>query len=180
MGRNAGRAQPSPAGPTLADTFSTDRTRHAAAWRRGKNGTFILFNSLPIAKRDVDKDDWTVIAPIGRSRTPTLRRPAPARDRQRGDAVCLRPVGVRRRGLAAVSPLRSEEAPYKASRQAQSRNRALAAHRRRYLPAGLSDGAEGVVSKRLFSPYRSGRSTDWLKIKDPESPAMIRGREAEW
>jgi bifunctional non-homologous end joining protein LigD len=39
---------------------------------------------------------------------------------------------------------------------------------------------EGVVSKRLSSPYRSGRSTDWLKIKNPDSPAMIRAREAEW
>jgi bifunctional non-homologous end joining protein LigD len=41
-------------------------------------------------------------------------------------------------------------------------------------------GLEGVVSKRLSSPYRSGRSTDWLKIKNPDSPAMIRAREAEW
>jgi hypothetical protein len=41
-------------------------------------------------------------------------------------------------------------------------------------------GLEGVVSKRLSSPYRSGRSTDWLKIKNPNSPAMNRAREAEW
>ena len=41
-------------------------------------------------------------------------------------------------------------------------------------------GLEGVVSKRLASPYRSGRSTDWLKIKNPDSPAMIRVREGEW
>jgi bifunctional non-homologous end joining protein LigD len=41
-------------------------------------------------------------------------------------------------------------------------------------------GLEGVVSKRLSSPYRSGRSTDWLKIKNPDSPAMIRAREGEW
>jgi hypothetical protein len=33
-------------------------------WRlSAENGTFILFNSLPIAKRDVDDEDWTVIAP---------------------------------------------------------------------------------------------------------------------
>jgi bifunctional non-homologous end joining protein LigD len=31
-------------------------------------------------------------------------------------------------------------------------------------------GLEGVVSKRLSSPYRSGRSTDWLKIKNANSP----------
>jgi ATP-dependent DNA ligase len=35
-------------------------------------------------------------------------------------------------------------------------------------------GLEGIVSKRLTAPYRSGRSTEWLKIKNPNSPAMIR------
>jgi bifunctional non-homologous end joining protein LigD len=38
-------------------------------------------------------------------------------------------------------------------------------------------GLEGIVSKRLSAPYRSGRSTDWLKIKNPDSPAMMRARE---
>jgi bifunctional non-homologous end joining protein LigD len=28
-------------------------------------------------------------------------------------------------------------------------------------------GAEGIVSKRLGSRYRSGRSPDWLKFKNP-------------
>jgi bifunctional non-homologous end joining protein LigD len=41
-------------------------------------------------------------------------------------------------------------------------------------------GLEGIVSKRLTAPYRSGPSRDWLKIKNPDSPAMIRAREAEW
>jgi bifunctional non-homologous end joining protein LigD len=41
-------------------------------------------------------------------------------------------------------------------------------------------GLEGIVSKRLCAPYRSGRSRDWLKVKNPGSPAMIRAREAEW
>jgi ATP-dependent DNA ligase len=51
--------------------------------------------------------------------------------------------------------------------------------RRHRLPAGLPR-LEGVVSKRLSAPYRSGRSGDWLKIKNPDSPAMIRARESEW
>jgi ATP-dependent DNA ligase len=38
-------------------------------------------------------------------------------------------------------------------------------------------GLEGIVSKRLTAPYRSGPSRDWLKIKNPESPAMRRARE---
>jgi hypothetical protein len=33
-------------------------------WRlRAENGTLILFNSLPIARRAVDEEDWTVMAP---------------------------------------------------------------------------------------------------------------------
>lgn len=41
-------------------------------------------------------------------------------------------------------------------------------------------GLEGIVSKRLSAPYRSGPSKDWLKTKNPDSPAMIRAREVEW
>ena len=38
-------------------------------------------------------------------------------------------------------------------------------------------GLEGIVSKRLSAPYRSGPSRDWLKVKNPDSPAMVRHRE---
>jgi bifunctional non-homologous end joining protein LigD len=41
-------------------------------------------------------------------------------------------------------------------------------------------GLEGIVSKRLGAPYRSGQSRDWLMVKNPDSPAMIRARETEW
>jgi ATP-dependent DNA ligase len=41
-------------------------------------------------------------------------------------------------------------------------------------------GLEGIVSKRLSAPYRSGRSRDWLKVKNPDSPSVIRAGEAEW
>jgi bifunctional non-homologous end joining protein LigD len=41
-------------------------------------------------------------------------------------------------------------------------------------------GLECIVSKRLTAPYRSGPSRDWLKVKNPDSPAMIRALEAEW
>jgi hypothetical protein len=37
---------------------------------------------------------------------------------------------------------------------------------------------EGIVSKRLSAPYRSGPSRDWLKVKNPDSPAMRRARGA--
>src|SRR5204863_4113240 len=40
-------------------------------------------------------------------------------------------------------------------------------------------GAEGIVSKRLGSRYRSGRSPDWLKFKNPAAPAVKREAE-DW
>jgi bifunctional non-homologous end joining protein LigD len=41
-------------------------------------------------------------------------------------------------------------------------------------------GLEGVVSKRVDAPYRSGPSKAWLKIKNPASDAVRREREEEW
>jgi bifunctional non-homologous end joining protein LigD len=41
-------------------------------------------------------------------------------------------------------------------------------------------GLEGIVSKRLGSSYRSGRSPDWLKFKNPDAPAVKREAEEEW
>jgi ATP-dependent DNA ligase len=35
-------------------------------------------------------------------------------------------------------------------------------------------GHEGIVAKRKDLPYESGRSKRWLKIKNPDSPAMKR------
>jgi hypothetical protein len=29
----------------------------------------------------------------------------------------------------------------------------------------------------LTTPYRSGPSRDWLEVKNPDSPAMVRTRE---
>jgi bifunctional non-homologous end joining protein LigD len=41
-------------------------------------------------------------------------------------------------------------------------------------------GCEGIVSKRLGSPYRSGRSADWIKVKNPATPAVKREAEEDW
>jgi ATP-dependent DNA ligase len=59
----------------------------------------------------------------------------------------------------------------------------------RYLPS-LSDGetvfampasltSKGIVSKRKDSAYRSGRSPDWLKMKNSDAPAVKREEEEE-
>jgi hypothetical protein len=36
------------------------------------------------------------------------------------------------------------------------------------------------VSKRKNSPYRSGRSPDWLKMKNLDAPAVKREEEEDW
>jgi bifunctional non-homologous end joining protein LigD len=41
-------------------------------------------------------------------------------------------------------------------------------------------GCEGIVSKRLGSRYRSGRSPHWLKIENPAAPAVKREAEEDW
>jgi len=41
-------------------------------------------------------------------------------------------------------------------------------------------GLEGIVSKRKGSTYRSGRSPDWLKMKNTAAPAVKREAEEDW
>ncbi len=41
-------------------------------------------------------------------------------------------------------------------------------------------GCEGIVSKRLGSLYRSGRSPHWVKVKNPAAPAVTREAEEDW
>jgi ATP dependent DNA ligase domain len=41
-------------------------------------------------------------------------------------------------------------------------------------------GFEGIVSKRLGSPYGSGRSRHWVKSKNPAAPAVKREAEEDW
>ena len=41
-------------------------------------------------------------------------------------------------------------------------------------------GLEGIVSKRLGSRYRSGRSPDWLNFENPAAPAVKSEAEEDW
>ena len=41
-------------------------------------------------------------------------------------------------------------------------------------------GLEGIVSKRKGSTYHSGRSPDWLKMKNPAAPAVTREAGEDW
>jgi ATP-dependent DNA ligase len=41
-------------------------------------------------------------------------------------------------------------------------------------------GFEGIVSKRMDSPYRSDRSPDWIKLKNPSLQAVKREAGEDW
>jgi bifunctional non-homologous end joining protein LigD len=41
-------------------------------------------------------------------------------------------------------------------------------------------GVEGIVSKRVDSPYRSGRYSAWIKVRNPASIAVQRERSENW
>jgi bifunctional non-homologous end joining protein LigD len=41
-------------------------------------------------------------------------------------------------------------------------------------------GCEGIVSKRLGSTYRHGRSPLRVKVKNPNAPAVKREAEEDW
>jgi hypothetical protein len=44
--------------------------------------------------------------------------------------------------------------------------------------AACNMGLEGMVSKRADRPYRAGRCTHWIKVKNRRHPAMYRVKDA--
>jgi bifunctional non-homologous end joining protein LigD len=47
-------------------------------------------------------------------------------------------------------------------------------HGDKLFAAACKLGLEGIVSKKLDAPYKSGPSKVWLKIKNPKAPAATR------
>jgi hypothetical protein len=48
------------------------------------------------------------------------------------------------------------------------------------VPVTRHGGLHLAMDGRLGSPYRAGRSDHWLKIKNPDAPAMRRLEEEDW
>jgi ATP-dependent DNA ligase len=46
--------------------------------------------------------------------------------------------------------------------------------------AACQMGLEGLVSKHRDRPYRGGTCSHWVKVKNPNSPAMKRAAEVDW
>ena len=57
---------------------------------------------------------------------------------------------------------------------ASSTSNTLRAHGDRLFAAACSLGLEGIVSKKLDAPYRSGPSKIWIKIKNQKESAATR------
>ena len=108
--------------------------------------------------------------------------PSPA-ERAAGLPLRLRPAGAGRHGHAARAHRGAQGDAGQHPTQGQAwgaSERAPGAQRRRVFQHACKMGLEGIVSKRLGSRYRSGRSPDWLKFKNPEAPAVKREAEEDW
>ena len=53
-------------------------------------------------------------------------------------------------------------------------------HGDRMFVAACDLGLEGIISKKLNAPYRSGPSKNWLKIKNPKAPAATRAQDGSF
>jgi ATP-dependent DNA ligase len=82
-----------------------------------------------------------------------------------GDDLCRDPLEVRKATLASV--LAKASSGIRFNEHIEGDGPTVFAH-------ACKMGLEGIVSKRKGSAYRSGRSPDWLKMKNADAPAVKR------
>ncbi len=89
------------------------------------------------------------------------------------DGVDLRPepIEVRKRTLSRL--LRRKHAGISFNRHFDVEGAVVYRH-------ACALGCEGIVSKRLGSPYRPGRQDCWVKVKNPTAPAVLREAKEDW
>ncbi len=86
--------------------------------------------------------------------------------------ICAeRPIEVRKATLKGI--LRRTHAGVAFNRHFEAASESVYRH-------ACALGCEGIVSKRLGSPYGAGRADHWLKVKNAAAPAAKRGAEEEW
>ena len=88
-----------------------------------------------------------------------------------GDDLRREPLDTRKATLASV--LRRAASGLRLNEHIEADGPTVFAH-------ACKMGLEGIVSKRKDSPYRSGRSPDWLKSKNPACEAVRREAEEDW
>ena len=102
-----------------------------------------------------------------------------------GVPVCLRPLGAQWPGPASRAPGGRKLELGKLLRWAAQMGLQFNEHIAEepgdiVFQHACKMGLEGIVSKRLGSRYRSGRTGDWLKLKNPAAPAVRREAEEDW
>src|SRR5215831_682671 len=90
---------------------------------------------------------------------------------QNGDDLRGDPLEVRKAALASIVAKASRGIRF--NEHMEGDGPTVFAHARKL-------GLEGIVSKHKDSAYRSGRSPDWLKMKNPAAPAVKREAEKDW
>ncbi len=119
-----------------------------------------------------------VIGPDGLARFDELRRGNSvacmyAFDLLELDGEDLRPVALIERKARLTSLLRLSTAGILLNEHIAADGPKVFAHACRL-------GAEGIVSKRANAPYRSGRYSSWIKVKNPAAIAVQRARSENW
>ena len=89
------------------------------------------------------------------------------------DGVDLRrePIEVRKRTLSRL--LRHKHAGISLNRHFDMEGAVIYRH-------ACALGCEGIVSKQLGSPYRPGRQDCWVRIQNPDAPAVNCEAEEDW
>jgi bifunctional non-homologous end joining protein LigD len=88
-----------------------------------------------------------------------------------GDDLRCDPLEVRKATLASL--LRGARAGIRFNEHIEADGPTVFAH-------ACKMGLEGIVSKRKASSYRSGRSPNWLKSKNPSCAAVRREADEDW
>jgi len=153
--------------------------------RRGNDWTARLPTIASAAARIKGKSftldgEAVVIGADGLSRFDELRRVEGARVaflyafdflEHDGDDLSEQPLLARRKALARL--LRRSQEGIVFNEHTDEEGPVVFAH-------ACKLGAEGIVSKRIDAPYRSGPHSAWIKVRNPASIAVQRERSENW
>jgi bifunctional non-homologous end joining protein LigD len=85
-----------------------------------------------------------------------------------GENLCRKPCAERKAALRKLLRRSRDGIQYVEHTQGDGEEMFLAA---------CKLGLEGIVSKRIDAPYRSGPARSWLKIRNPKAPAATRAQD---
>ena len=132
---------------------------------------FPPFSATTTGEKASQTDGFQSIRRINRYPLRSGRTAPCSCSRSNGQDLRREPIEIRKRQLATL--LRAARVGLQLNEHISERGDVVFRH-------ACKMGLEGIVSKRLGSPYRSGRSPDWLKMKNPACSAVKREAEEDW